>query len=71
MGYSPSLLAKQFPVATRVVGIAFSYAVSVTVFGGFAPFIAAWLIAQTGAPLSPSFYRKRCVSSTLIIAPFL
>ena len=58
-GYSgalPSLLAKQFPVATRAVGIAFSYAVSVTVFGGFAPFIAAWLIAQTGDPLSPSFY---------------
>ena len=27
-----------------------------TVFGGFAPFIATWLIAQTGDPLSPSFY---------------
>jgi hypothetical protein len=55
-GVLPSLLAKQFPVATRAVGIAFSYAVSVTVFGGFAPFIAAWLIAQTGDALSPSFY---------------
>ncbi len=27
-----------------------------TIFGGFAPFIATWLIAQTGDPLSPSFY---------------
>jgi len=23
---------------------------------GFAPFIATWLIAQTGDPLSPSYY---------------
>jgi MHS family proline/betaine transporter-like MFS transporter len=58
-GYSgvlPSLLAEQFPVDTRAVGIAFSYSVSVTIFGGFAPFVATWLIAQTGDPLSPSFY---------------
>jgi MHS family proline/betaine transporter-like MFS transporter len=58
-GYSgvlPSLLAEQFPVGSRAVGIAFSYSVSVTVFGGFAPFVATWLIAQTRDPLSPSFY---------------
>jgi MFS transporter, MHS family, proline/betaine transporter len=58
-GYSgvlPSLLAEQFPVASRAVGIAFSYSISVTIFGGFAPFFATWLIAQTGDPLSPSFY---------------
>jgi MHS family proline/betaine transporter-like MFS transporter len=58
-GYSgvlPSLLAEQFPVDSRAVGIAFSYSISVTVFGGFAPLIATWLIARTGNPLSPSFY---------------
>jgi MHS family proline/betaine transporter-like MFS transporter len=58
-GYSgvlPSLLAEQFPVGSRAVGIAFSYSISVTIFGGFAPFVATWLIAQTGDPLSPSFY---------------
>jgi MHS family proline/betaine transporter-like MFS transporter len=58
-GYSgvlPSLLAEQFPVASRAVGIAFSYSISVTIFGGFAPFFATWLIAQTRDPLSPSFY---------------
>jgi MFS transporter, MHS family, proline/betaine transporter len=58
-GYSgvlPSLLAEQFPVASRAVGIAFSYSISVTIFGGFAPFVATWLIAATGDPLSPSFY---------------
>jgi MHS family proline/betaine transporter-like MFS transporter len=58
-GYSgvlPSLLAELFPVESRAVGIAFSYSISVTIFGGFAPFVATWLIAETGDPLSPSFY---------------
>jgi MHS family proline/betaine transporter-like MFS transporter len=58
-GYSgvlPSVLSEQFPVETRAVGIAFAFSISVTVFGGFAPFIATWLIAQTGDPLSPSYY---------------
>src|SRR5260370_25951834 len=32
------------------------YRISVTIFGGFAPFVATWLIAVTGASLSPSFY---------------
>jgi len=58
-GYSgvlPSLLSEQFPVETRAVGVAFSFSLSVTIFGGFAPFVATWLIAQTGDPLSPSYY---------------
>jgi MHS family proline/betaine transporter-like MFS transporter len=58
-GYSgvlPSVLCEQFPVETRAVGVAFAFSISVTVFGGFAPFIATWLIAQTGDPLSPSYY---------------
>jgi MFS family permease len=58
-GYSgvlPSVLCEQFPVETRAVGVAFAFSVSVTVFGGFAPFFATWLIAKTGDPLSPSYY---------------
>ena len=58
-GYSgvlPSLLSEQFPVETRAVGVAFSYSISVTVFGGFAPFVATWLISLTGDNLSPSYY---------------
>jgi MHS family proline/betaine transporter-like MFS transporter len=58
-GYSgvlPSLMSEQFPVETRAVGVAFSYSISVTIFGGFAPFFATWLIARTGDPLSPAFY---------------
>jgi len=58
-GYSgvlPSVLCEQFPVETRAVGIAFAFSISVTIFGGFAPFVATWLIAVTGDPLSPSYY---------------
>jgi MHS family proline/betaine transporter-like MFS transporter len=58
-GYSgvlPALLGEQFPVETRAIGVAFSYSVSVTVFGGFAPLVATWLIASTGDPLSPAYY---------------
>ena len=68
-GYSgvlPSLMSEQFPVETRAVGIAFSYSISVTIFGGFAPFFATWLIAQTGDPLSPSFYLMATALLSLI-----
>src|SRR5262249_49675553 len=68
-GYSgvlPSLLAEQFPVAARAVGISFSYSISVTIFGGFAPFVATWLIATTGDPLSPSFYLMATAGLSII-----
>jgi MFS transporter, MHS family, proline/betaine transporter len=58
-GYSgvlPSVMSEQFPVETRAVGVSLSFSMSVTIFGGFAPLVATWLIAQTGDPLSPSYY---------------
>jgi MFS transporter, MHS family, proline/betaine transporter len=58
-GYSgvlPSVLSEQFPVEIRAIGVALAFSTSVTIFGGFAPFFATWLIAQTGDPLSPSYY---------------
>jgi len=58
-GYSgvlPSVLGEQFPVTVRAIGVSLSFSTAVTIFGGFAPFIATWLIAQTGDPLSPSYY---------------
>jgi len=58
-GYSgvlPSLLSEQFPVETRAVGVSLSFSAAVSIFGGLAPFVAAWLIARTGDPLSPSYY---------------
>jgi MFS transporter, MHS family, proline/betaine transporter len=67
-GYSgvlPSLMSEQFPVETRAVGVAFGYSISVSLFGGLAAFFATWLIAQTGDPLSPSYYLMFCAALSL------
>jgi MFS transporter, MHS family, proline/betaine transporter len=32
------------------------YSFAVAIFGGFSSYIATWLIAHTGSPLSPSYY---------------
>jgi MFS transporter, MHS family, proline/betaine transporter len=55
-GSGPGLLAGLFPVAVRSTGMAISYNVGVTVFGGFAPLTVTWLIAMTGSKLMPAYY---------------
>jgi MHS family proline/betaine transporter-like MFS transporter len=55
-GALPSLMAKVFPVSTRVTGMSLAYNIGVPIFGGFAPFVAQSLIDMTGSKLSPSYY---------------
>jgi MFS transporter, MHS family, proline/betaine transporter len=55
-GALPSLMAKIFPVGTRVTGMSLAYNIGVPVFGGFAPLVAQLLIDLTGSKLSPSYY---------------
>lgn len=52
----PSLMADIFPIQTRATGMALSYNISVTIFGGFAPAICTMLIKVTNDSLSPSYY---------------
>lgn len=52
----PSVMADLFPTATRASGMAFSYNVAVTLFGGFAPLICTLLINATGSSLAPGYY---------------
>nr|WP_314420479.1 MFS transporter [uncultured Erwinia sp.] len=52
----PSMMADLFPMTTRASGMAISYNVAVTVFGGFAPLICTLLISMTGSSLAPSYY---------------
>ena len=52
----PSFLAGLFPAATRVTGLSLGYTLGVTVFGGFAPMLSAWLVARTGNATAPAFY---------------
>lgn len=52
----PSVMADLFPIGTRASGMAISYNVAVTVFGGFAPLICTLLINATGTSLAPGYY---------------
>jgi MFS family permease len=49
-------MSEAFPNQVRSSGLAISYAVSVSVFGGTTQFIIAWLIGTTGNRLSPAYY---------------
>jgi MHS family proline/betaine transporter-like MFS transporter len=54
-GVAPAAIAEICPPAIRSTGTSIAYNLAVTIFGGFAPFIATWLIAQTGDGLSPAW----------------
>ncbi|MGA2962766.1 MAG: MFS transporter [Candidatus Korobacteraceae bacterium] len=54
-GTMPATLVEAFPTGRRYMGLSTAYNVSSMVFGGFGPFIATWLIARTGAPISLAF----------------
>jgi MFS family permease len=49
-------LGEVFPNEVRSSGLAVSYALSVSVFGGSTQFIVAWLIGVTGNRVSPGYY---------------
>ena len=48
-----------------------SFAAAVTIFGGFTPFVATWLIAMTGNSLSPSFYIMFTAALSIIALAFV
>ena len=56
MGSLPAFMSELFPTRLRTTGLSISYAFGVALFGGFAPFINAWLIQITGSNVAPSFY---------------
>lgn len=56
MGPLAALMSEIFPPDMRTTGLAISYSVCVAAFGGFAPFINAWLVDATGTNTAPSLY---------------
>ncbi|MBZ5789265.1 MFS transporter [Burkholderia contaminans] len=56
VGLVPALSARAFPAAVRSTGLAVSYNIPTTVFGGFSPLIVTWLIATTHNKASPALY---------------
>lgn len=55
-GTLPTFLAESFPTEVRYSGFALSFNTANALLGGTAPFIATWLIAQTGSVLAPAWY---------------
>jgi MFS transporter, MHS family, proline/betaine transporter len=54
-GAGPAALSEIFPTHLRSTWMSTGYTLAVAVFGGFAPFIATWLISATGSPVSPTY----------------
>jgi MHS family proline/betaine transporter-like MFS transporter len=55
-GPAPAAYAEMFPTRIRYTAISIPYNLAVAAFGGSAPFIATYLVARTGNPLSFTFY---------------
>ena len=66
MGGLPALMSELFPTSIRTTGLAVSYALSAALFGGFAPFINAWLLVVTGSTLAPSYYLMLAASISIV-----
>jgi MHS family proline/betaine transporter-like MFS transporter len=54
-GAGPAAISEIFPTHLRSTWMTSGYALSVAIFGGFAPFIATWLIQATGSPTAPTY----------------
>jgi len=52
----PALLSELFPPRIRTTGLSLTYSVTVAVFGGFAPFIEAWLSREMQDKAAPFLY---------------
>jgi len=51
-----AVLSELFPTKIRYTALSIGYSLAVTIFGGFAPFIATFLIRETASPVSPAFF---------------
>ncbi len=59
-----ALIGEMFPANLRATGLSAGYSFAVPLFGGFAPFLVAWL--QTGDHLAPAYYMMACAVPTIV-----
>ena len=52
----PAASAALFPTEVRATGLAISYNIGASVFGGFSPFLLTWLLHVTGDRFMPAHY---------------
>ncbi len=65
-GASSVMMLEAFPRHHRAAGMSIIYSFGVTIFGGFSPFIATWLIAATGNPMAPAWYLMAALCTSLL-----
>jgi MHS family proline/betaine transporter-like MFS transporter len=61
-----AVLCELFPTRVRLTALSVGYSLAVAVFGGFAPFIATFLIRLTGDLVSPTYYGLLCAAITVV-----
>jgi MHS family proline/betaine transporter-like MFS transporter len=66
-GVSPTAISEIFPTHNRTTWMSIGYTLSVTIFGGFAPFIATWLAKASGSPVAPSYYVMAAAAVSFVV----
>ncbi|MFC9838743.1 MFS transporter [Rhodococcus sp. NPDC127530] len=65
-GPMPAFLSERFRTRNRATGVSVTYALSVAIFGGTAPYIITWLASTTGDPLSAAYYTLGCAGISVV-----
>ncbi|MGO8916844.1 MAG: MFS transporter [Stellaceae bacterium] len=66
-GAAPATYAEIFPTRIRYTALSIGYNAAVAIFGGFAAYIATWLIGVTGYTLAPTAYVLAAAVISLLI----
>ncbi len=66
-GACPAAYSEIFPTKVRYTALSIGYNIAVAIFGGFAPFIATWLIKVTGSNLAPAYYLIAAAVITFVV----
>jgi MHS family proline/betaine transporter-like MFS transporter len=61
-----AFLAELFPTRLRYSGLSLTYGIASALFGGTAPFVAAFLAQQTGDVRLPAWYAA-CVTAVAVV----
>lgn len=67
LGPTLAAMNEMFVTRVRYGGFSLGYNLSVSAFGGTAPFLVTWLISRTGNITSPAFYVMGAAAVTLIV----
>lgn len=71
LGAGPANLSEMFPRRVRVSAMSIGYNVSMAIFGGTTPLIAAWLLARTHDQTSFVWYMIVCAAISLVFTLML